>query len=141
MKEPNQPKMKIWHGHGKGRIDVALSFNLSPETTLRILCDGIHATDAFVAFVKKAKNDHPKSAEIFLDSFLSAITEALDLRDFYLAAKPDKVGGPLDFQRPSPSWQMLKRFLEGVVDEEVFRSVIERHATALPHYVTIRKRG
>lgn len=131
--------MKIWHGHDKGCFDVAISLDLPAETTLRILCDGIHATDGFVVFLRKAKDDRPREAEAFLDSFLAAVIEALDLRDFYLRAKPDKLGGPLDFQRPSPSWQMLKRFIEGLAGDEEFRSVIDRHATALPHYVAFRK--
>jgi hypothetical protein len=134
-------KMNIWHGHDMGHVEITLSLDLSPEITLRILSNGIYEIDPFVLFLKKAKDANPKAAEAFLDSFLSAITEALDLQDFELKAKPDKKGGPLDFVRPSPCWLMLKRFIEGLAEEEVFRSAIDRHVAALPRYIAIRRRG
>ena len=133
--------MEIWHGHNKGRVEVKLDLDLTPELSLRIICNGIQTTDALVEFLKMRRGQNSDSAEGFVDSFLASITGALNLQDLQLEAKPEEAGGPLDFWRPSPSWLMLKRFIEGLAEDEGYRRIIERYSDALPHYINIRWRS
>lgn len=130
-------KMKIWHGHDLGHVEVTFSLDLQPPICLRIICNSSRSVDSFVAFLKIKCKSHPKEAERFLEDFLTGLIRSLDLHDHYLKAKPENVGDPLDFGRPSPSWLMLKRFLDGLATNHVYKRVLKRHQDSLPSYINI----
>ena len=133
-----EPSVKIWHSHERGHVVIPLTLDLPSELSLHIICSGIRATDRFVEYLRRQGTADSCRAGRFLDSFSSAIADALDLTRQDLSVRPRKRWSS-DWDRPSPSWLMLKKFIENLSQDEVFRLVIEKHALDLPGYIQIRQ--
>lgn len=128
--------LNVWFGHGEGRKEVELSLELPHATVLRVLCGGMSPTDALCSFFEQAAMEHPHEAQAFVTRFLSEITTKLDLSSLPLDTKPGYEGDTFDFGRPSPSWLMLKRFLEGLWSVPHYRQTLQSFRSSLPHYVS-----
>ena len=131
--------MKIFYNHVRGEVEVAFSLDLAPEVSLRILCNGADSTAQFVTFLRNEMVSRPAETVVFVESFFCTLADALDLSESYLPAKPESVGGPLDFPRPSPSWLMLKLFVEGLSKDTNFGEVLSRCSASFPRYIFIRE--
>ena len=70
-----------WNEDEWTKESIALSLDLSPSTTLRIICQSIHNAADFGQFLVAEWEANPETTEVWLRGFLQQIRADLNLLD------------------------------------------------------------